>query len=151
MTPTSYQTIESATSNLATHLLSLALPTTYPHSSIPSISVRISKPYALTFAKYASVEITRGRQSSSLRTASDPAGEHVAFLALGSNIGDSVGNITRAIEMIEGESGGKARLVGTSFLYESEPMYVEDQAKFINGACKVSHISRLPCLLSRRD
>ncbi|KAL7412468.1 Dihydropteroate synthase-like protein [Mrakia frigida] len=153
VTPSSYQTIESITSNLATHLLSLSLPKTYPHSSISSLTVRVSKPYALTFARYASVEITRSpssvASSSSLALGgSASSNEHVAILALGSNIGDSVANVTKAVEMINTESEGTSRLIGTSFLYQSEPMYVEDQAKFVNGACKIT-TTLSPLLLLR--
>lgn len=147
--PTSYQTIESATQHLASDLLSLPIA---PHPILSSVTVRISKPYALTFAKFASVEITRTPATSSKPALASVAAvtgdKHVAILAVGSNMGDSVQNIASAIEMIEATT--KARLVDTSFLYESEPMYVEDQDRFVNGAIKVKPFSILlvvECLL----
>lgn len=60
------------------------------------------------------------------------------FIALGSNIGDRVGNIRRAVNSLEDEG---VKVVRTGRMYESEPMYVEDQARFINTVIEVS-----PCL-----
>lgn len=39
-------------------------------------------------------------------------------------------------------------LLETSFLYESEPMYVLEQDRFLNGVCKVSACSRSNSLQS---
>ncbi|KAF9165917.1 trifunctional dihydropteroate synthetase [Actinomortierella ambigua] len=60
---------------------------------------------------------------------------HVAFLALGSNMGDSGANLTNALRQLEQD--GHVRVVDTSFLYETPPMYVTDQASFLNAACKI--------------
>jgi dihydroneopterin aldolase/2-amino-4-hydroxy-6-hydroxymethyldihydropteridine diphosphokinase/dihydropteroate synthase len=57
------------------------------------------------------------------------------FIALGSNIGDRISHIRRAVAALQ---EGGCELVGCSRLYESEPMYVEDQERFINGAIEVS-------------
>jgi 2-amino-4-hydroxy-6-hydroxymethyldihydropteridine diphosphokinase/dihydropteroate synthase len=56
-------------------------------------------------------------------------------VALGSNIGDRF----RAIEdaCISIDSDDDMRIVETSPLYETAPMYVEDQGNFLNGVCKV--------------
>ena len=62
------------------------------------------------------------------------------FIALGSNIGDRVGNIRRAVDSLEKE--GQV-VVRTGRMYESEPMYVEDQARFINTVIEVSPVFRL--------
>lgn len=35
------------------------------------------------------------------------------------------------------------RIVDTSCLYVTKPMYVEDQADFVNGACEVNKFGRL--------
>lgn len=56
-------------------------------------------------------------------------------LALGSNVGDRVANIEGALSYLEQTSD--VRIVDTSFLYETAPMYIADQPKFINGACLV--------------
>ena len=57
------------------------------------------------------------------------------FIALGSNIGDRVGNIRRAVNSLEREG---VEVVRTGRIYESEPMYVEDQARFVNTVIEVS-------------
>lgn len=36
------------------------------------------------------------------------------------------------------ESKGDIRILRTSSLWETKPMYVEDQGSFVNGACEVS-------------
>jgi 2-amino-4-hydroxy-6-hydroxymethyldihydropteridine diphosphokinase/dihydropteroate synthase len=58
-----------------------------------------------------------------------------AFIALGSNIGDRF----RAIEdaCISIDEDDDMQIVETSPLYETAPMYVEDQGNFLNGVCKV--------------
>ena len=54
-----------------------------------------------------------------------------AYIAIGSNVGDRVEAFKEAITQL--------RLIGnvksTSFLYETPPMYVTDQEKFLNAAC----------------
>ncbi|KAF4126674.1 2-amino-4-hydroxy-6-hydroxymethyldihydropteridine diphosphokinase / dihydropteroate synthase, partial [Geosmithia morbida] len=57
-----------------------------------------------------------------------------AYIALGSNLGDRVAEIERACSLMD-ERG--IRVKRTSSLWETEPMYVEDQDRFINGACEV--------------
>lgn len=51
-----------------------------------------------------------------------------------------MGNIRRAVNSLERDEEG-VEVVRTGRLYESEPMYVEDQARFINTVIEVSH----PC------
>ena len=60
------------------------------------------------------------------------------FIAIGSNIGDRIGHLRRAVDHVATQPGIK--LVSTSRLYESEPMYVEDQDRFINGVIEVSRV-----------
>jgi dihydroneopterin aldolase/2-amino-4-hydroxy-6-hydroxymethyldihydropteridine diphosphokinase/dihydropteroate synthase len=69
------------------------------------------------------------------QAASRPTGKRIVALALGSNIGDRVANIEGALSYLERNSD--VRIVDTSFLYETQPMYVSDQPKFINAACLV--------------
>ncbi|KAG9241844.1 folic acid synthesis protein-like protein [Calycina marina] len=60
---------------------------------------------------------------------------HTAYVALGSNLGDRIGMIERACnEMVT----RGIKIKRTSSLWETEPMYVLDQASFINGVCEVS-------------
>ena len=61
--------------------------------------------------------------------------ESTAIIALGSNVGDRLEAIEDACNAID--DGPDMRIVRTSNLYESEPMYVEDQSRFLNGVCQV--------------
>jgi 2-amino-4-hydroxy-6-hydroxymethyldihydropteridine diphosphokinase len=56
-----------------------------------------------------------------------------AYLAIGGNLGDRVGNLRRAVAMLPPE----VTLVAASPLYETAPAYVVDQPRFVNGALKV--------------
>ena len=63
---------------------------------------------------------------------------HVAYIALGSNVGTRAKNIQQALRLLcEGEASN-VQLLGTSFLYESPASYVTDQPNFVNAVCKVS-------------
>ena len=72
-------------------------------------------------------------------------GLHTAVIALGSNLGDSFQNIEYALRLLEDPQAFKVsddstevvNVIDTSFLYETSPMYVEDQPSFVNGACIV--------------
>lgn len=153
--PTSFGTIEALAQSLADHLLAVDVA---PHPPLAEVTVRVSKPHALTYAKYASVEVTRAQPTGSLQAGAS-AHRNLdgratrAVIALGSNIGDRVGNINRAVDLLVGEAGNgglhQTTLFQTSWLYESEPMYVEDQASFANGAVLVSTIF-VPASLTHR-
>jgi len=58
-----------------------------------------------------------------------------AYIALGSNVGDRLDMIEKACLALDQDPDIK--VTRTSSLYETEPMYVEDQARFLNGACEV--------------
>lgn len=148
--PTSFGTIEALAQSVADCVLAYDAS---PYPPLAQVTVRVSKPHALTFAKYAAVEVTRARPSPSSSSgpsaslSSSHAGPAAAsgratmraVIALGSNIGDRVRNINRAVNLLVAQTAGdhQTDLVQTSWLYESEPMYVEDQAKFVNGAVLV--------------
>lgn len=59
-----------------------------------------------------------------------------AYIALGSNMGDRIAEIEKACNEMDRRN---IRVQRTSSLWETKPMYFEDQAHFINGACEVSH------------
>ena len=61
-------------------------------------------------------------------------GRYRAYLALGSNLGNRVQMIESAVR--EMNDRGLA-VLRTSALYETKPMYLENQDSFINGACEV--------------
>lgn len=151
----SYKTVES----LATSIAKVAIG----ENRVERIRVRVDKPSAIMFADAAGVEVDRDREfferemQNSEETIPGSASEHVnektmingewhvAAIALGSNIGDRIGNIEKAVEMLA--KADDCKLVDTSFLYETEPMYVTDQAKFINGACRIATKMTPPELL----
>ncbi|KAG5456820.1 MAG: hypothetical protein BJ554DRAFT_3329, partial [Olpidium bornovanus] len=102
-----------------------------------------------------------GRSPSSLASPSSPpssaGGRHVAFVALGSNLGVLHANIFEALRRLEapeppssrGQPGSpsaaaRCSVLDTSFLYQTTPMYVEEQPAFLNAACKVTKPVRPP-------
>jgi 2-amino-4-hydroxy-6-hydroxymethyldihydropteridine diphosphokinase len=56
-----------------------------------------------------------------------------AFIALGSNIGDREANMKAALELLKQQ----VKIIKTSNLYETKPMYIEKQNWFLNGAAKI--------------
>ena len=66
-----------------------------------------------------------------------------AFIALGSNDGNTIKNMETACNELD-KAG--LRVLRTSHLYETEPMYYHDQAKFINGACEIEVQDAIPPL-----
>ena len=62
------------------------------------------------------------------------SGRHRAFLALGSNLGNRVQMIELAVREMADRG---LTVLRTSGLYETEPMYLRNQASFINGTCEV--------------
>lgn len=103
------------------------------------MTITVRKPSALPFAVPA-INITRSRgdyeQRALLAAAetSAAADSRRVFIAVGSNIGDRVDHIRRALQELQANG---CTLVDTSRLYESKPMYVEDQDWFMNGAIEV--------------
>lgn len=63
--------------------------------------------------------------------------ERGVVVALGSNVGNKIEEIEKACRAIDEDPD--MRIVDTSFLYETKPMYVEDQESFVNGACEVNN------------
>lgn len=122
MSKTSYQSIES----LATYIANYAL-NAFPHT----ITVRVRKPSALPFAAAAGVTIKRHYKSQESQD-----GQEV-YIALGSNLGDRLRTMEKALEKLE--SSG-VQVLDVSGIYESEPMYVQLQPQFLNAVCKVAQL-----------
>ncbi|KAI0089414.1 Dihydropteroate synthase-like protein [Irpex rosettiformis] len=150
---TEYLTLEA--------LVSLVSQTTLAFDdSISSTTVCGGKPNALSIAEAPEVEITRtlADYSSTRSSATDSTSEpdlHRVAIALGSNLGDRFANIEYALRLLEdsttqGDASNPldfVTIVDTSFLYETEPMYVIDQPKFVNCACLVeTNMSPVPLL-----
>ncbi|KAL8278644.1 hypothetical protein RQP46_008936 [Phenoliferia psychrophenolica] len=170
-------TIEAITTSIASLVLTPPAPSASPSPwSITSTSVRLSKPSALVFARYPSVQVVRSRRdfflpsgqlraalanplsTSSIATSSSEGrseagsesteatdvegggrGTHDVVLGVGTNMGERVANISSALKELEklGLDGGKTKVTDTSFMYESDAMYVTDQAKFLNAVVKI--------------
>ncbi|KAL5601198.1 uncharacterized protein BROUX77_005447 [Berkeleyomyces rouxiae] len=64
----------------------------------------------------------------------DEKRKKMAYIALGSNMGDRFAEIERACREMD-KRGIKVK--HTSSLWETAPMYVKDQDRFVNGACEV--------------
>ncbi|CAK4030815.1 folic acid synthesis [Lecanosticta acicola] len=74
--------------------------------------------------------------ATSSHNVSQGASKDVVFVALGSNIGDRCGVLESACKMID--ASADMQILRTSPLYETEPMYVEEQESFLNGVCMIS-------------
>lgn len=130
---------------------------------ILGVVAKVEKPNAITFAEGVGVQVTRTpkdfegkapistseeiqkRTTESLSSFNLPSAQetavaegrvHTAYIAVGSNVGSPVENIIKAIEQLNQVTDTK--VVQTSSLYESEPMYHLDQDKFINGVFEIT-------------
>lgn len=79
-------------------------------------------------------EFESSRQSPARKL--DTLNDHLVYIALGSNIGDRIAMLDSACRELD-RCG--IRVVRTSALYETEPMYLQEQRSFVNGACEVCH------------
>lgn len=59
----------------------------------------------------------------------------VAFIAIGSNLGDRAGNVKKAAALVA--DGVNASLLAMSSLYETEPWGIKEQPAFVNAVMKV--------------
>ncbi|KAI9341896.1 Dihydropteroate synthase-like protein [Obelidium mucronatum] len=136
---TTFKTLEALVESVASILLN--------DCAAPKVWIRISKPSAVAFADTASVEITRerdgGDESARKRVKTGGGGgeedvvEHIAYLGLGSNLGNRAKNIAFGLDSLC-KNNTTTKLLDTSFLYETKPMYVTEQPNFLNAACKIS-------------
>jgi len=60
--------------------------------------------------------------------------KHIAYVALGSNLGDREDNLRRALELMPQQG---IQVAAVSKFMESEPYGVTDQPKFINAVARV--------------
>lgn len=104
------------------------------------------------FAKYPSVQVTRSRAdfpalfpppaARAYSTTSDSNGSQIqctAYIGLGTNLGQRVKNLNDAVSTLDrlGAEDGMTRVVETSWMYESDAMYHEEQERFLNAVVKV--------------
>jgi dihydroneopterin aldolase/2-amino-4-hydroxy-6-hydroxymethyldihydropteridine diphosphokinase/dihydropteroate synthase len=143
----SYKTVEAFVTSIAQVVCKFG---------VEKVTVRAEKPSAITFAEAAGVEITRRRETFDgdhspvlVASRSGSASElklfpdsgslsrekscHDVYIAFGSNEGDPLANIRHAMAELEAHA---VKVVATSSLYLSEPMFYVDQNKFHNGVFK---------------
>lgn len=84
------------------------------------VRIRVQKPNALNDADYSFVEVKRR--------------PGLIVLGIGSNLGERHQNISQALDELELEG---IKVVKTSYLYETKPMYVLDQPDFLNICCTI--------------
>lgn len=108
--------IERAAEQLCDHIL-----LTYP--IVQNVKLTIKKPWAPIgkMLQYAAVQLERSW--------------HTAYIALGSNMGDKELNIKQAIEKLN--DGSKTNVKKISKLYETDPVGVVEQDRFLNGAIEI--------------
>ncbi|KAI0664079.1 Dihydropteroate synthase [Cubamyces menziesii] len=103
----------------------------------PSIPLSAATSSTTTIPRPFEVRNSPGTSSNSLL--------HKAAIAIGTNLGDRFANIELALRLLEApstdldnwEGEPQVVIVDTSFMYETAPMYVAEQPRFINCACMI--------------
>ncbi len=114
---------------------------------IETLSKTIARGLLETFKKAESVIVKVEKESPPIKEDIQSVGveystsrlyhsENIAYLSLGSNIGDKKDNILKAISFIGQDK--HIRILKSSSLYETEPMYLKDQPSFYNTVLKVA-------------
>lgn len=67
-----------------------------------------------------------------------------AFLGLGSNLGDRLSNLQAALNLVDLRAG---EVIAVSRVYETAPMYIEEQPSFYNAAARIETPLDAPALL----
>lgn len=107
------------------------------HTSPQSHFANIHRPKSQALAKRSSSSGTPSRSHSGCGCHPAPTAASqtkTAYIALGSNLGDRITEIEKACNEMNRRG---IRVKRTSSLWETEPMYVTEQDRFINGACEV--------------
>jgi 2-amino-4-hydroxy-6-hydroxymethyldihydropteridine diphosphokinase len=71
----------------------------------------------------------------------------VCYIGIGSNLGDRREYIDRAIRELEGSDGIRVKRV--SSIYETDPVGMADQGKFLNGVIEINTDLKAPELLKK--
>lgn len=114
-----YDLIEHAAEQICKYVL-------LKYEVVQKIDLTLKKPWApvLMPLEYPAVHIVRSR--------------HIAYIAVGSNLGDKALNIEKAFELIEKSTHTK--ILKKSEIIQTDPVGYEDQDVFLNGVFKVSTI-----------
>ena len=68
------------------------------------------------------------------------------YIGLGSNLGDRAGQLREALARVDALEG--VEVVARSALFETAPMYLEDQPEFLNAVAKLRVVGGLERLLA---
>ncbi|WFD18521.1 trifunctional dihydropteroate synthetase [Malassezia caprae] len=123
----SFLTIESLATHVAHQLLQA--------HAMEQVRVRIDKPSAIMHAQCSSVQVVRDRAFFALPPAVYTDTAVPVALALGANLGHRAANLHDAVRRLAAHPA--IEVLDTSFLYETAPMYLTEQPRFLNGACKI--------------
>ncbi|RPJ76978.1 MAG: 2-amino-4-hydroxy-6-hydroxymethyldihydropteridine diphosphokinase, partial [Desulfobacteraceae bacterium] len=74
-------------------------------------------------------------------------GTHIAFISVGSNLGDPLENCSRAVQLLAAQEG--VRVTGRSRVYRTEPVGYTAQAWFVNQVVRVATELEPEALLER--
>lgn len=120
--------IERAAELLCDHIL-------LSYRSVQSVKVTIKKPWAPIgkMLQYAAVQFERGW--------------HIAYIALGSNMGDKELNLQQAIDKIN--LNKKTEVTKVSKFYVTDPVGVVEQDQFLNGAIAIKTLLTPDELITR--
>lgn len=129
--PTSFHHVSTRPSEMQAKLAGMAIATRRtPFSSAPQHFTQDSKAFTrYTLPKSVKIEKASDMTSAKVKRA------RTAYVALGSNLGDRIAEIEKAC--LEMDARG-IRVLRTSSLWETEPMYYAHQDRFVNGVCEVS-------------
>ena len=133
---TAFETVESLAALIGDSCLA-------QFQTFQQVTVEIEKPSALTLADAAVVRVQRLRSEGchrELETRTPSSEDHIAYLGVGSNLEDRLSNIHGTLDKLAAHA---VKILDTSFLYETSPMYVVDQPAFLNAVCKVGLCNRL--------
>ncbi|GMM58845.1 trifunctional dihydropteroate synthetase/dihydrohydroxymethylpterin pyrophosphokinase/dihydroneopterin aldolase [Maudiozyma humilis] len=91
-----------------------------------------------------SLTTSKSTQESTVPSAGDAGA--TAYLAFGSNVGDRLSYIRKALDLLNDTAN--ITVTAVSSLFESEPMYFKDQRPFLNGCIRVTTTLTPPELLT---
>lgn len=93
------------------------------YKKVKTVKIIIKKPWAPIgkMLQYAGVELIRSW--------------HSVFIAYGSNMGNRENNISRALELLK--QNNSIKLINNSEIYETDPVGITEQNKFLNGVLEI--------------
>jgi len=100
---------------------------------VQKVDIRIEKPRPPIDENLGSVGVEYSLSRYEMLTVKEE--EMEVFLSIGSNMGDRKKNIVKAMDLLNNDP--RLEMLEASSFYETEPMYVGEQANFYNIAAKI--------------